>query len=236
MINNKKLWAIIPARSGSKRLKNKNIYNFCGHPLLSWTIKTAKKSSFIDDVFVSTDDKNLANIANKYGANTPFIRPKYLSGDKVKTVDVINHAIKNLSIGNSDFIILLQPTSPLRNSIDINKSIEILTENRYLNNVVSVSEIDHPIEWSNTLPSNKSLKNFIKKENFDKRSQDFPKRYIINGAIYIIKVEDFISAQSFILEENSYAYVMPKSRSIDIDDINDLKLAEFLFKSQKNSF
>ena len=236
MINNKKLWAIIPARSGSKRLKNKNIYNFCGHPLLSWTIKTAKKSSFIDDVFVSTDDENLANIAHKYGANTPFIRPKYLSGDKVNTVDVINHAIKNLSIGNSDFIILLQPTSPLRNSIDINKSIEILTENRYLNNVVSVSEIDHPIEWSNTLPSNKSLKNFIKKENLGKRSQDFPKRYIINGAIYIIKVEDFISAQSFILEENSYAYIMPKSRSIDIDDINDLKLAEFLFKSQKNSF
>ena len=232
MINNKKLWAIIPARSGSKRLKNKNIYNFCGHPLLSWTIKTAKKSSFIDDVFVSTDDENLANIAHKYGANTPFIRPKYLSGDKVNTVDVINHAIKNLSIGNSDFIILLQPTSPLRNSIDINKSIEILTENRYLNNVVSVSEIDHPIEWSNTLPSNKSLKNFIKKENLGKRSQDFPKRYIINGAIYIIRVEDFINKQSFILEENSYAYVMPKSRSIDIDDINDLKLAEFLFKNQ----
>ncbi len=232
MINNKKLWAIIPARSGSKRLKNKNIYNFCGHPLLSWTIKIAKKSMFIDDVIVSTDDQNLANIANKYGGKTPFIRPKYLSGNAVKTVDVINHAIKKLSIRNNDFIILLQPTSPLRNSTDIEKSIEILSANRNLNNVVSVSEIDHPIEWSNTLPSNKSLKNFIKKENLGKRSQDFPKRYIINGAIYIIRVEDFINKQSFILEENSYAYVMPKSRSIDIDDINDLKLAEFLFKNQ----
>ena len=232
MINNNKLWAIIPARSGSKRLKNKNIYNFCGHPLLSWTIKVAKKSTFIDDVIVSTDDQNLANIAIKYGGKTPFIRPKYLSGNAVKTVDVINHSIKKLNIRNNDFIILLQPTSPLRNSTDIENSIKILSTNRSLKNVVSVSEVDHPIEWVNTLPSNKSLKNFIKKGNLGKRSQDFPKRYIINGAIYIIRVEDFINKQSLILEKNSYAYVMPKSRSIDIDNINDLKLAEFLFKNQ----
>ena len=131
---------------------------------------------------------------------------------------------------------MLQPTSPLRNSTDIENSIKILSTNRSLKNVVSVSEVDHPIEWVNTLPSNKSLKNFIKKGSLGKRSQDFPKRYIINGAIYIIRVEDFINKQSLILEKNSYAYVMPKSRSIDIDDINDLKLAEFYLKINKSHF
>ena len=230
MIQECKLWAIIPARSGSKRIINKNTYNFCGQPLISWTIQNAKKSKFIDEVFVSTDDIKIADIAKNYGAKVPFIRPKKLSQDKSNTVDVLNHAIKKLKLNKKDFIILLQPTSPLRNYKDIEKAINIILTKKNVENIVSVNQINHPLEWTNILPRNNSMKNFISKENLNKRSQDFPLRYQINGAIFIVKIESFLKKQKFIFEQNSFACSMPYNRSIDIDHLDDLKLAEYYFK------
>ena len=229
MIKSNKLWAIIPARSGSKRIINKNIHDFCGQPLISWTIESAKKSKFIDEVYVSTDDIEIAGIANSFGAKVPFIRPANLSKDNSNTVDVLNHAIKKLKIAETDFIILLQPTSPLRNSDDIENAIKTILLKKNIKNIVSVNKINHPLEWTNILPSNKSMKGFISKENLRKRSQDFPTRYQINGAIYIVKVENFLKEQKFIFDHDSFAYIMPYKRSVDIDNLEDLKLAKHYF-------
>lgn len=234
MIKTMKIWAIIPARSGSKRLHKKNIYKFYNKPLISWTIKSAVNSKYIDKVIVSTDDKYIAKIAKFYGAEVPFMRPKKLSNDKASSTDVVLHALKKLKANNNDLFILLQPTSPLRKTSHIDDAIKIFEKNRFIENIVGVSKLDHPIEWSNQLPNNLSMKHFIQNANNNKRSQDFSPRYIINGSIYILKIRSFLKNKNFILKNNSYGYIMKKNESIDIDNLEDLKLAEYFFK--KNNY
>ena len=230
MIRTMKIWAIIPARSGSKRLHKKNIHTFYNKPLISWTIKSALNSKYIDKVIVSTDDSYIAKIAKFYGAEVPFMRPKKLSNDKASSADVVLHALKKLKVNKNDLFILLQPTSPLRKTSHIDDAIKIFEKNRFIENIVGVSKLDHPIEWSDQLPNNLSMKHFMQKENKNKRSQDFSPRYIINGSIYILKIRSFLKNKNFILRNNSYGYIMKKNESIDIDNLEDLKLAEYFFK------
>ena len=230
MIKTMKIWAIIPARSGSKRLHKKNTYKFNNKPLISWTIKIALNSKYIDKVIVSTDDNYIAKIAKFYGAEVPFMRPKKLSNDEASSADVVLHALKKLKVNKNDLFILLQPTSPLRKTSHIDDAIKIFEKNRFIENIVGVSKLDHPIEWSDQLPNNLSMKHFMQKENKNKRSQDFSPRYIINGSIYILKIRSFLKNKNFILKNNSYGYIMKKNESIDIDNLEDLKLAEYFFK------
>ena len=228
MINNKKLLAIIPARSGSKRLKGKNILDFAGHPLISWTINSSINSKYIDRTIVSTNSNSIEKVALHYGAEVPFKRPEYLASDLSSKEEVIQHAIDFFNKKKQekfDYVIYLQPTSPLRNESHIDDAIEYMFEKK-ADAVISVCELEYPIEWTGTLPKDGEMSNFINSLDIQTRSQDFPKRYRLNGAIYICDVIKFSEFNSVLLKENIYAYIMPKNVSIDIDVETDFIIAE----------
>lgn len=221
MKNNCDILAIIPARGASKRLPNKNILDFAGKPLIAWTIDAALKSKCITNVIVSTDDAQIASIAKKFGAKVPFLRPDSLATDESTTIDVVVDLVSKLS-NKYKYIALLQPTSPLRTSQHIDESFKQLGDK---DAVVSVVKTEHPIEWCNTLSSNKNLDNFINGTVRNKRSQDLPERYRINGAIYIIKTDILLREKTFLLEKGAVAYIMDRDVSIDIDQKQDFIIA-----------
>lgn len=223
MYKDKSFLAIIPARGGSKRLLNKNVLPVCGKPLISWTIDAAIQSKYVDNVVVSSDDPVALDIAN--GLNVVALkRPEALASDLATSIDVLIHAIENVS-GNFDYVILLQPTSPLRTAEHIDGAIEQLISNPVADSVISVAEMNHSPQWANILPENASMKGFILNNADLKRSQDLEKYYRLNGAIYI---KDTIRAkqEGKLLSENSYAYIMSAEDSIDIDTKYDLICAE----------
>jgi len=228
MYKDKTYLAIIPARGGSKRLPNKNILELAGKPLIAYTIEAAKKSKYIDDIIVSSDSDNILNIAKDYNIKT-IKRPDYLASNTAKTIDVIKHVIENI-IGEYDYIVLLQPTSPLRNEKHIDEAIELLNA-KEADAIVSVCEMDHSPLWSNTLPASLSMEGFLREEVKNKRSQDLDKYYRINGAIYICKTDKLLKKNTLFLDKNIFAYVMDRKSSIDIDDEIDFKLAEVLMNA-----
>ncbi|WP_299266783.1 acylneuraminate cytidylyltransferase family protein [uncultured Psychrosphaera sp.] len=229
MIYGKKVLAIIPARGGSKRLPKKNILDLAGKPLISWTINAALSSQFIDKVMVTTDDKDIADISRLAGAEVPFMRKKELSSDTASSIDVALDVINFYEDkgDNFDSIILLQPTSPLRTSSNIDEAIEMYHFNQ-ANYVISVAECDHSPLWCNTLPSDFSLKGFISEKVISKRSQDLEMYYRLNGAIYICNIKEIRNNNSFFSDNNSFAYVMKKENSVDIDDEFDFMYASLL--------
>ena len=232
MVQNLKVLAIIPSRKGSKRLPNKNKLIINGKPLICWTIESALASKNINDVVISTDDLEIKNISQSYNVDVPFLRPKALSGDKASTIDVIFHAIEYYeSIGKFyDTIVLLQPTSPLRTTTDIDNSFKLLSQE--IHSVVSVCKLDHPPFWSNTLPTNKSLEFFMDKDFIGKRSQELPQYYRINGAIYIAKT-NYLKVNKNFFGKKSKAFIMNPQNSIDIDTELDFKLCELMMKEKK---
>ncbi len=231
MINNKTILAIIPARKNSKRLPNKNCKIFHGKPLILWTIEYAKKSRFIDNIIVTTDDPKIINIAKNENIEY-LIRPEELATDRAKTTDVVLDLLFKIP-SLPDYIILLQPTSPLRDNIHIDGAIEYLN-NKNADAVISVCENEHNPLWSNILPEDLSLINFLNPDIKNKRSQDLPKYYRLNGAIYICKTSSFIEVKTFFLSSNIYAFVMDKYSSVDIDDQFDFYFAEFIYDKIKN--
>ncbi|HEF7931709.1 cytidylyltransferase domain-containing protein [Campylobacter jejuni] len=224
----KRFLAVIPARSGSKRLKNKNIVDFCGKPLMAWSIEAAVKSEYIQEVVVSTDSYEYANIAKKFGATIPYLRPKELSLDTIKTFDVVEHVIKFYYSRNIlfDYVVILQPTSPLRNFYHINQACKLCLE-KSAHSIISVSECEHSPLWSNLIPDSLEMVNFLPKE-YDVRSQDLPKYYRLNGAIAIAKIDQYLKYKKLFIPK-SFAYIMDKNYSIDIDTQLDLDYAIFLF-------
>ncbi len=229
MINKEQVLAIIPARGGSKGLPGKNIKQLCGRPLIAWSINAAANCNYIDKIIVSTDYKEIAEISKQYGAEVPFMRPAELSGDGTATIDVILHAIDWLDKYQNyrpEYIVLLQPTSPLRRTEDVNGAIRILKDKK-AEAVVSVCRTDHHPWWSNTLPSDGRMINFIKKDILNKPRQDLPVFYRLNGAIYIART-DYICKNNGFMGQNTFAYKMSKEHSIDIDSALDFKLAEYL--------
>lgn len=226
MYKDKKILGIIPARSGSKGIKDKNIKPLLGEPLIKYTIDAALNSNMIDDLIVSTDSKKYANISKELGAKVPFLREDYLASDEAKTSDVIIDILEKIN-EDYDYFILLQPTSPLRNENHIKEAIKLGVDSE-CDSVVSVCEVDHSPMIMNTLDEDLSLFNFIKSSN---RRQDNEKFYRINGAIYISKVNHYKKTKDFYLE-NSKAYIMDRRDSIDIDDILDFQIAEAIMKSK----
>lgn len=221
MNKNKTFLAIIPARGGSKRLPRKNVLDLCGKALIAYSIETGLKSKYIDKVMVTSDDEEILSISKEYGANT-ISRPEELASDIATTFDAVKHTIDNVE--KYDYIVLLQPTSPLRNEKHLDEAIELL-EQKNADAIVSVCEMDHSPLWCNTLPGDGSMKSFLKEEVLNKRSQDLDKYFRLNGAIYICKTEKLLENKGFFLNENIYAYKMDKKNSIDIDDEFDFKLA-----------
>lgn len=227
--------ALIPARAGSKRLPNKNLLPVAGKPLIAWTIEAALASGCFDRVLVSTDSEALADIAREHGAEVPFLRPAECSSDTASSMDVIRHALTWLEAesGVPETTTLLQPTSPLRTSDDIRAAFARFRDTG-ADSVVSVSEAEHSPLWSNTLPDDGSLAGFLRPEVLGKRSQDLPTYYRLNGAIYIARTASLLTQRSF-LGMNSYAYVMPAERAVDIDHRADLLLADILLREGEGS-
>ncbi len=233
MYKGKNILGLIPARGGSKGLPRKNIRPLLGKPLITWTIEQALASKYLDRVVVTTDDKEIAEVSKKYGAEVPFMRPKELAEDNTKGIDVVLHALNWLKENDKqkqyDLIMLLQPTSPLRKSEDIDKAIELLFLKEE-KSIVSVCEVDHHPLWANTLPEDGCMKDFIRQEIMNKNRQELPVFYRLNGAIYLAYC-NYIKKQKSFFGEKTFAYIMPKERSVDIDDKIDLKLAEILIKT-----
>lgn len=228
MYKNKSIIALIPARAGSKGILNKNIRDFCGKPLIAWTVQEAKKSKYIDRVVISTDSKKIAEIGKKFGAEVPFMRPKVLAADEALMSDVINHALGYFDEEGKpfDLLLLLQPTSPLRTAEDINHAIRMLSS-KNVKAIVSVSVTHpHPL-WSNVLPVSGSMKNFLRVAVRNSNRQALPVFYNINGAIYLSYADYFRKNNSFFGRE-TYAYIMPGDRSVDIDSRIDFELAGVL--------
>lgn len=224
---NKKNIAIIPARSGSKGLPDKNVKLLNGKPLIAYTIEAAIKSGCFEKVIVSTDSQNYAQIAEKYGAEIPFLRSEQNSQDTSSSWDVCIEVLEKIE-EKFDTVVLLQPTSPLRKDFHIKKSLNLFYENK-AEAVVSATKTDHPIEWCSHLPEDLSLENFIKKENKHKRRQELPPSYRLNGAIYIMKAKS-LKSQMDLYTKNCYAYIMEEKYSIDIDHEIDFLMAETILK------
>ena len=222
MIGNKRLLAIIPARGGSKRLPRKNILNLSGKPLIAWTIEAALGSKYVDHVVVSTEDNQIAAVSKKYGADVPYMRPDNLATDESASIDAVLHTIEYLEeIGEFyNYIILLQPTSPLRTTQNINESIELL-QDRKCDAVISVCEAEHSPLWCNTIPLDDDLSNFLDSSVLNKRSQDLKQYYRLNGAIYLCNTNRLKVEKTFFLKSNCIAYNMKQEKSVDIDSKSD---------------
>ncbi|MND33247.1 CMP-N,N'-diacetyllegionaminic acid synthase [compost metagenome] len=219
--------AIIPARGGSKRLPNKNILPLDGKPLIVWTIEAALDSQLFDMVLVSTDSQDIADISISAGAMVPFLRPVELASDTATTNDVVSHMVKWVEAEHDvvELVALLQPTSPLRDADNIKDAMK-LYEEKNASSVISVCELDHPIQYCNRLPNDFSMKDFVT-VSANKRTQDLEPYYRLNGAIYIFE-RKFVGFLSEIYSDNSFSYIMNKESSVDIDDEYDFLFASFL--------
>ena len=213
--------ALITARGGSKRLPNKNIKNFCGKPLIVWTIEAAKKSKYIREIYVSTDSEKIAEISMQYGAKIPSLRSYELSQDITSSVDVVLDFKKNI---DSDEILLLQPTSPLRNTDFIDDFLELIFDKKP-SQCVSVVDLSIKIKLCY------EFRNYLKKLETNNEI----KYFVPNGAMYYTKFEVLENEKTFITQSCLH-YPMPEIFSIDIDTIDDWNMAKaikFLIENNK---
>ena len=217
---------IIPARGGSKRFPNKNTALLGSIPLLVHSINYAKASN-IDKIIVTTNDHAIKGIALKNGAEV-IDRPEELSGDLASTVSALKHVLETIK-DTFEKVILLQPTSPLRQTKHIDAAIELL-DRKSADAVISVTQMEHSPLWNNTLPEDGSMQNFLSEKVKNIRSQDLEKYYRLNGAIYITKTDKLLEEKSFFLKENMFAYCMDRETSVDIDEEIDFLLSRQLLE------
>ena len=224
--------AIIPARSGSKGLKDKNIKILNGKPMIAYTIEAAIKSNVFEDIMISTDSEKYSQIAKKYGATIPFLRDKRLATDESTTIEVVEDVLIKLKENGKEYekFMILQPTSPLRDEIDIKKAFDLLNK-KNANSVVSMCECEHSPLWTKQLnESTLDLDGFLSNVGNSGR-QKLKKYYRLNGAIYVLKTDYFLKHKNFY-KEKSYAYIMDKRKSIDIVDLYDFEYAEFIMNQK----
>ena len=222
--------AIIPARSGSKGLPDKNIRLVNGKPLLAYTIKAALDSGCFDTVHVSTDSERYAEIAREFGADVPFLRSAELATDTASTWDAVREVLARYAeLGRKfDTMMLMQPTTPLRTGEDVKAAYALLRE-KQAKSVIAVCEVDHSPLWCDTIPDSGSMKGFGRKDLAWVNRQDLRPYYRVNGAIYLLSVDGIsIPPDDDIYEDNCYALFMDRKKSVDIDSEDDLALVEFL--------
>lgn len=224
--------AIIPARSGSKGLKDKNIRELCGKPLIAYTIEAAIKSEIFDCVHVSTDSDYYAQIARQYGADVPFLRTAECATDIASSWDVVRYVLTMYQeLGYYyDVVVLLQPTSPLRTDTDIRDSFYMFMQ-RKANAIVSMCETEHSPLCTNTLPEDCNLESFVQENVRDIPRQQLPTYYRANGAIYIVR-SSYIMKSTNLYTVNCYAYIMDKKKSVDIDDEMDFEYASICMRQK----
>ena len=220
-----KTFALIPARGGSKGIPRKNIKLIAGKPLIAWTIEAALRSSLLSAVVVSTDDPEIADVARRAGAQVPFMRPAELAQDQTPGLDPVLHALDQLP--QFDSVLLLQPTSPLRTTDDIDACLQLAFLHK-APSVVSVSEADPHPYWTYRVTEGQALTRFVDSEPVARR-QDLPQAFALNGALYFAEV-NWLRRSGAMLGPETLAYVMPKERSVDLDTPLDWKFAELLLK------
>lgn len=225
--------AIIPARSGSKGLKDKNIRNLNGKPLFAYSIEAAIASEIFDTVHVSTDSREYAELAEAYGADEPFLRDVQNASDSSSSWDAVREVLRKYDENGKHFdvCILLQPTSPLRTADDI-KAAYALFKAKKADSLTSVTEVDHPIQWCFKLDDSCSMKNFASSPYEDSRRQILEKYYRENGAIYIVSTSKIVDPLFEFYTERCIAYIMERGRSVDIDTLQDFIIAEAIMRMQ----
>jgi len=232
MFKGKQVLGLIPARGGSKRLPRKNISPFNGKPLIARTISAGNKSIYIDYLAVSTEDQEIQKTSIDCGVSCVISRPTELASDQATSVDVTFNALQYLEgkVGIFDYLALLQPTSPLRKVQHIDEAFHVMSE-KQAQAVVSVCQTEHPLEWMNRLPSSLSMDQFFISGHLDKKNcTENDISYQINGAVYLVKVSTFIRSKTFFPKTGTYAYIMDRRDSVDIDNRTDFFLAECLHK------
>jgi len=221
---------IIPARAGSKSIKNKNIVKLNGKPLIYYTITAAKKSILGDNFIVSTDDPKIIKICKELKVKYFFKRPIKLSSDKTTAIELLKYLVKDLEKKKFKFknIVYLQPTSPFRNSLILDKAIKTYKKNLNIDSLISISEVEsnHPARMKFMNKNNILIDNYYKEKKEGSNKQELKKMYIRNGAIYIFKKKNLKSGT--IKGKKSYGFLMSGNQSINIDGLNDLNYAKFL--------
>lgn len=225
MIAGKSVLALIPARGGSKGVVGKNTREAGGKPLIAWTIEAAKRSRYVDRVILSSDDPAIADVARRFGCEVPFVRPAELATDEADSMAVVRHALKALP-ERYDYLVLLQPTSPLRRAADIDAALERCVEGG-ASTCVSVCEPDKNPYWMMTMQPGGAVQPLFPPEQVPARRQDAPPIFALNGAVYVAPTDHLAAGGAFVTT-GTVGYVMPKARSLDIDTELDLKLASFL--------
>ncbi len=226
-----RILAIIPARAGSKGIKQKNIINLNGKPLIAYSIEESLKSKYIDKVIVSTDGEDIARISKIYGAEVPFLRPKHLASDTSKTIDSVIHCIEEMrKIGEEyDYMVLLQPTQPLRKVNHIDEAIELIIQ-KDEDSLVSVSKVKENPVLMRRIDENGHAVNLLECSSTIRR-QDFPDFYKVNGSIYINRINENLNNNTS-LNDNKLVYIMDEKYDIDIDYMKDLQIAEFIINNK----
>ena len=228
MFAGRRVLALIPARGGSKGLPHKNVAPLGGQPLIAWTIAAARDAAPVDDVVVTTDDDEIARVASAAGARVPFRRPAALAADGSHMAEVVEHALAALAQDGEtyDWLLLLQPTSPLRTAAHIEAAFARLAASGG-QAVVSVCEAQHSPRWMGELPPDGNMAAFCETGAAQVNRQQLARFYRLNGAVYLAAVDYWRDAGGF-LGAATYAFVMAQTDSVDVDSGLDLELAEVL--------
>lgn len=237
MYKGKKILAIIPARGGSKGLPGKNIKELCGKPLIAWSIEHAQKSKYVDEIFISTDSQEIADVAEHFGAPCPELRPAELARDTAPSSEFIVYTLEKMKKeGKSfDYFILLEPTSPLRDVEDVDKSIEMLVDNPVAESVMGVvrAEDSNPAFMVKIGEGGLMIPFMGKAETL--RRQDIPDAYYFEGTVYLSKCDAYMEKKAFY-HDKTLPYVVPKWKSFEIDDIIDFTIIEAIMKMKLQGF
>lgn len=232
MYNNKKILAVIPARGGSKGLKNKNILNLIDKPLIAHTIEKANQSVYLDEVFVSTDSMEISNISKQWGGKVPILRPGEYALDSSPSYEAILHALNYFNERGDlfDYIALLEPTSPLRKDNDIDNAIQLMVEHDEASTLVSVGEVhmEHPSIVKKV--ENGFVNPYCVNEQDFHQRQQLSKAYFPYGVIYISKVEYYMEFKTFY-SDKTIPYFIDRWQNYEIDDIIDFKIIETIISN-----
>lgn len=234
MINGKRVLALIPARGGSKGLPRKNIRPMCGKPLIAWSIEKAKLSKYLDMVLVTTDSQEIADIARQYGAYVPFLRPPELATDRSTTYDAVRHALAYLETNEEkifDYIVLLEPTSPLREDDDVDQMLEHLIDmSSDFDSIVSVGEVaEHPSIVRRVRGAR--LEPFCPELEQTTRRQDNEPAYFPYGVAYIVKTDVYLAERTFCSQRCTW-FLINRYQNYEIDDLYDFLCVEVVMRKE----
>lgn len=237
MYKGKRILAIVPARGGSKGLPGKNIRPLCGKPLIGWSIEHAQKSKYVDDIFISTDSREIADVADSFGVEVPELRPDELARDTAPSSEFIVYTLNKMKAEGKDFdyFILLEPTSPLRDVEDVDKSIEMIIDNPQNDSIVGVamSGTVHPAFM--VVVNKDGVLEALEPDKQTLRRQDLPDVFFFEGSVYVSKVDVYLEKRTFY-HDKTMPYIVPEWKSHEVDDYVDFAIIETIMKLKLDGY